>query len=397
LEECVFVETHLDIEKLNTIPQKKNKLLRHAGLAALSLSLILGTGLAAGSALAYDLVPVGHVVGIHIETDGVMIAGLPDTCSDGKTKSPAKDAGFQVGDIIVKVGKTPISSAKQLKDAISAAGGKAISVTVVRGSLVSANLEGTSVPAFAGGASIVTVNSKDKNYVTLTVTPAALPDGTASIGIMVRDSIAGIGTVTYYDPETKGFGALGHAVSDGETGAVFPLKTGEISSATVAKVTRGKSGAPGQLEGSYDFDKTIGSVNQNTTSGIFGESVNDFKGQACTVAKESEIHEGKAQILSNVEGDSVEVYDIEIKKVFTENDGQYADDTDTRDFLIEVSDTKLIEKTGGIVQGMSGSPVLQDGKLIGAVTHVMINDPTSGYGIAVDRMMNAAQQGTAKK
>ncbi|MDR0813826.1 MAG: PDZ domain-containing protein [Oscillospiraceae bacterium] len=391
------METHFDIEKLNRTPQKKSKLLRHAGLAALSLSLILGTGIAAGSALAYDLVPVGHVVGIHIETDGVMIAGIPDTCPDGKTKSPAKDAGFKVGDIIVKVGKAPVSSAKQLKDAISDASGGQISVTVVRGSLVSANVEGTSVPAFAGGANIVTVNSKDKNYVTLSVTPARLPDGTSSIGIMVRDSIAGIGTVTYYDPATKSFGALGHAVSDGETGAVFPLKTGEISSATVAKVTRGKSGAPGQLEGSYDFDKTIGSVDKNTNSGIFGQSLNDFDGKVYTVAEEHEIHEGKAQILSNVEGDSVEVYDIEIKKVFTENDGKYTDETDTRDFLIEVSDKKLIEKTGGIVQGMSGSPVLQDGKFIGAVTHVMINDPASGYGIAVDRMVNAAQREAAKK
>lgn len=311
------------------------------------------TAVAAG---ARELVPVGRAVGIRLESEGVVIAGIPDMCSDGQTPSPAKNSGLKAGDIIVKVAGTDISSGEDLKELIKKQNGEPIAVHVKRADKLEQ----------------------------MAITPQKTKEGLYSLGILVRDGISGIGTITFYDPETGAYGALGHPVNDGETGVMMPVREGYISHMSVSDVARGKTGAPGQLQGTFDFDNKIGTVITNTDCGIFGEMMNTklLKEKALEAAEDSEIRTGDAYILSNVDGDSVKRYDIEVSRVFT------GDEASGRSMLITITDETLREATGGIVQGMSGSPIIQDGKIIGAVTHVLINEPTKGYGISISKMLD---------
>ena len=196
--------------------------------------------------------------------------------------------------------------------------------------------------------------------------------------------MAGIGTVTYYDPETSCFGALGHGITDVDTAVLMPFSNGSILPSTVKAVKRGASGAAGELRGEFDLNCDLGGLYANTTAGVFG-TVEEaaFLEDAEAVPIGSPVP-GKAVIRSNVQGDTVEEFEIEIMKVIQ-------NPTDEREMVICVKDPDLIAVTGGIVQGMSGSPVLQNGKLVGAVTHVLLNDPTKGYGISIETMLNAAK------
>ena len=326
-------------------------------LSAFIFAVII-SGSFAALANALELVPVGRAVGIRLETNGVVIAGIPDMCTDGVTPSPAKASGLCAGDIIVKAGETEINSAAGLKAAVNGTDGETIVLTIGRG---------------------------DKRE-QIAVTPQKTQEGGYSLGILVRDGISGIGTVTFYDPETGAYGALGHPVSDAETGVLIPVREGFISDMNVDDVAKGKVGAPGQLHGSFDFENKVGTVRSNTDCGIFGEMTEKklMAGKPLEVAADSEIHTGEAYILSNVSGDTVEKYDIEISRVFTGNEAE------GRSMLITVTDEELKELTGGIVQGMSGSPIIQDDKLVGAVTHVLVNEPAKGYGISISRMLEAA-------
>jgi stage IV sporulation protein B len=195
--------------------------------------------------------------------------------------------------------------------------------------------------------------------------------------------MAGIGTVTWYDPNTKTFAALGHGITDVDTGALMPIRSGSILPTTVTGVEKGAKGAPGQLHGSFDLTQELGSLTVNSDSGVFGTlSDMTWTGDPMPVAKRSQVQVGEAEILANISGNEVEHYQVEIKRIYPQGLSQ------GRDLLIEVTDPALLSATGGIVQGMSGSPILQNGKLVGAVTHVLVNDPTQGYGILAEEMLD---------
>ena len=221
--------------------------------------------------------------------------------------------------------------------------------------------------------------ARGKEELELSVRPGVTPEG-PKLGVLVREGITGIGTVTYYDPDTGNFGALGHGVSDAG-GDLAPLRSGSIYGATVTAVRRGLPGEPGQLKGALGDPQPIGVVGKNCRFGIFG-SCSPFRGQVLPTGRPVP---GSARILSNIQGDSVETFQVEILRLAEEG-------SDTgRDLMLRITDEKLLTTTGGIVAGMSGSPIIQDGKLVGAVTHVLVNDPTRGYGIFIENMLEAAK------
>ncbi len=301
-----------------------------------------------GSAFASQmLIPVGKVVGISLAEGSVTVVAFDDAHGQA-----AKDAGIQIGDEIVSVDRKPVDSAADLHEALEHSDG-AVQIALSRnGKLRQLNME-----------------------------PEVTEDG-PRLGVYIREGITGIGTVTYYDPKTGKFGALGHGVSDPQ-GELAPMKTGNVYRATVEAVKPGQIGCPGQLKGAVAADEVIGELFCNTPFGIFG-SCSAFQGEVLPVADCSEIRTGAAEILSNISGDAVETFSVEIVKIFT------PEKKTGRDMMLRVTDPELLKTTGGIVAGMSGSPIIQDGKLVGAVTHVLVNDPTRGYGILVENMLDAA-------
>ncbi|MDF2567582.1 MAG: stage sporulation protein, partial [Oscillospiraceae bacterium] len=208
-------------------------------------------------------------------------------------------------------------------------------------------------------------------------------DNTFKIGLWVRDSSAGIGTVTFYNPENSVFGGLGHAVCDVDTGQVMPIMSGEVVDVNINGVTRGSSGSPGELKGSFSSNKDSGSIAVNNETGVFGVLYqNPSNHSAIPIAMKQEVKTGKATIFTTVSGNTPQEYKINIEKV------NLNDNSMTKNMVIKITDPELLQKTGGIVQGMSGSPIMQNGVLVGAVTHVFINDPTKGYGIFIENMYN---------
>lgn len=328
--------------------------MRKFGIRAACAVLIMV--ILSGSALAAELlVPVGRTIGLELEANGLSIADF-----DAALGENAKKAGLKTGDILIKVDGQPVQTAEDLQKAVSQAKGDVV-LTVRRG----------------------------QQELNITLTPQSTQDRQKRLGIYVREGIAGVGTVTYYDPDSGRFGALGHGVSDSE-GNLLPLKSGNALDAEVVAVKKGKVGAPGQLRGAFQEENIIGTLSANTKCGIFGTSSAGWKGIALPVAEISEIHTGPATILSNVSGTEVREYSVEILKLYP---GEKACG---RNLLLHVTDTALLEATGGIVQGMSGSPILQDGRFIGAVTHVLVNDPTTGYGIFLENMLQAASSSFAE-
>ena len=203
------------------------------------------------------------------------------------------------------------------------------------------------------------------------------------IGAWIRDSMAGIGTMTYYDPATATFGALGHGITDVDTAQLMPFSNGSILPSTVKAVKKGEAGSAGELRGDFDLTCDLGGLYANTSSGVFGTLESDYAPAREEAVPTGQARTGPAVIRSNIRGDEVREYSIEILKT-VQGSG------DGRDMVISITDPDLIEATGGIVQGMSGSPVIQNGRIVGAVTHVLLNDPTKGYGISIENMLEAA-------
>ena len=320
----------------------------------LCLLLWLGLVLLRAPALAYseELIPVGAVVGIQMNTDGVLVADTPEVITDEGARRPAAEAGLRPGDLIVAVNGQSTRTAAELSEALRDLDEETVTLTVQR----------------------------DGQTLTLSVRPARQADGSRRLGLWLRDGIAGLGTVTFIDPATGQYGALGHGVNDVQTGVLLPLGQGQVCRAQVVDVTKGRVGEPGALSGSYDMSETLGSIEQNTPCGIFGTMDQPLSGlgRAIPVAERSEVENGPAVILSTVQGRQVEAYDVQITRGPEDS------------FHLRVTDPELLSLTGGIVQGMSGSPIIQDGKLVGAVTHVLVNDPTRGYGIFIETMLAAA-------
>ncbi len=319
------------------------------------------TGQTQGADLPRTLVPVGHTVGIKLFSDGVLVVGLSPVDTPNGAAAPAKNCGLREGDIITHINSQEVDTIEEVQSILEETSGQAVSLTCLR----------------------------DGDPLQLTTQAVQCSsDGSYKLGAWIRDSMAGIGTVTFVDPETGLFGALGHAINDVDTGQLMPLSAGAILHSSVTGVQKGQAGQPGQLRGAFDLSADVGSLYANTPSGVFGTldgGERDLaQGPAMAVARREEVHTGDVVIRSNIQGDEVREYAAKIVRVYPENP------EDTRNFLLKVTDPQLLAQTGGIVQGMSGSPILQDGKLIGAVTHVLVNDPTQGYGIFVENMLKAA-------
>ena len=333
------------------------------GWAAAVLLLLLLTVLPMGSSAAApeSVIPVGRAVGIKLFSDGVVVVGTSEVTTDHGKANPAKDCGLKEGDIITHINATEVDSIEEVTALLQQLEGQAMSIRAIR----------------------------DDKQVQLTAQAVLCSsDSTYKLGAWIRDSMAGIGTVTFVDPASGAFGALGHGINDVDTALLMPLEEGSILPATVVGVNRGEAGKPGQLKGSFDSGGQLGCIQANTPCGIFGRLSGQSwaQGQPVAVAQPGQVHTGRAAILSNICGDQVEEYEIEIAKIFPDSQ------QDGRDYLITVTDQRLLDATGGIVQGMSGSPILQDGRLVGAVTHVLLNDASCGYGISAQRMLAAAEQ-----
>jgi len=300
------------------------------------------------TAFAADmLVPVGQVIGLELYNDTVTVVAFDDCITTGR------DAGLQIGDEIRKIDGCTIETAEDVRRALNSSDGS-VDLSVMR-------------------------NGKERQ---IHMEPEITGDG-PKMGVFLRQGITGIGTVTWYDPQTDSFATLGHAVNDSK-GKLLQMSRGCAYPARVVSVQKGKSGAPGQLKGALNTDVLLGQLTGNTTRGVFGTAPDAWEGQAVPVAACEEIKLGSAAIRSTISEGAPRDYSVEIIKLYPKSRA------DGRNMLIKVTDPELLNATGGIVQGMSGSPIIQDGKLVGAVTHVLVNDPTMGYGIFIENMLDAA-------
>jgi len=334
---------------------KARRFLRRSAVCLLALFLWGSGGVSAAAAAPREapsprmLVPVGHTVGIKLFSRGVLVVKPPES------DTPAAACGLRSGDVILCCGGETVTSTEQFRSLLQERGDAATDLQV--------NREG--------------------DRLTLSVEPEDNGQGVYCIGAWIRDSMAGIGTMTYYDPASGAFGALGHGITDVDTAQLMPFANGAILPSTVKAVNRGTAGAAGELRGDFDLTRDLGTLSANTAAGVFG-TLGDAACAAAEAVPVGTPKKGRAVIRSNVRGDTVGEFEIEILRV-VENA------RDSRDMVIEVTDPELIALTGGIVQGMSGSPIIQDGKLVGAVTHVLLNDPTRGYGIFIENMLEAAE------
>ena len=306
---------------------------------------------------ARSLIPGGMAFGIKFFTEGCVVIGTTGVESATGVSSPAKDVGLQAGDIIIRAGGREFETAEELVDLIAGCGGRDIAVVYIR-------------------------DGKENK---VNVTPVRDNEsGKYRIGVLVRDSTAGIGTVTFIDPKTNDFGGLGHGVYDSESAILLPLARGAVVNVTINEVIKSYPNAPGELRGSFD-NIAVGELWDNSEQGVFGSftKVPATDRKPIPIAGREEITEGKATVLTTLDGGGIGEYGIEIEKIY-KNSGN------VKNFLIHVTDQALLDRTGGIVQGMSGSPIIQNGKLVGAVTHVLVNDPTRGYGIFIENMLESA-------
>ena len=295
------------------------------------------------------LIPCGQAFGIKLISDGVMFI---DTATV-EGKSPAQESGIRQGDIIVSINGEKIRSNEDISEIISNSQGRPCNVLFTRKG-----------------------NSKE-----VSLTPV-LSSGIYKAGLWVRDSSAGIGTLTFYDEKTGFFGGLGHPICDSDTKEILPLSKGIAGMVKITGCTKSYKGNPGQLLGEFTSDDSMGEITSNCENGIFGNlRENPSSQRAIPLGFRQEIHTGKAEILSSIDGKEPKKYSVEIEKINLGENAQH-------DLVIKVTDPTLIAKTGGIVQGMSGSPIIQDGRLVGAVTHVFVDDPTMGYGIFAESMYN---------
>jgi len=313
----------------------------------------------------FRVMPGGQSIGVKLNTVGVLVVGHHQVQTIEGKVSPGEEAGIKIGDIITEINGKPIEKMADVGPFVQKSGeaGKPMNIVIKRESeKVKTKLE----------------PKKDQH------------ENSYKLGLYIRDSAAGIGTMTFYHPETRKYGALGHVISDMDTKKPIVVEDGQIVRSTVTSIEKGANGDPGEKLARFSSDrKVIGNITRNSPYGIFGElHNNDLKNgildKPMPIALSHQVKEGPAKILTVVENDEVNLFDIEIVSTIPQKFPA------TKGMVIKVTDPKLLEKTGGIVQGMSGSPIIQDGKVIGAVTHVFVNDPSSGYGVHIEWMLNEA-------
>lgn len=309
------------------------------------------------------VVPGGQSIGVKLRSAGVLVVGHYLVPHGDRPLSPGREAGVRVGDVITAIDGTAVQSVGDVEARVRAAG--------------------------ATGRPIVLKLARGSDQVQVTLRPARDKDGQYRLGLYIRDSAAGVGTLTFYDPKTRRFGALGHVISDVDTRQPIRVGGGVIVPSDVTSIDKGSSGEPGQKRATLvDENRTLGKIEKNTPFGIFGTLTEApqpalFR-EPIPIALAEEVREGPAEMLTVVEGRKVERFSVEIVSVSSHRFPA------TKSMVIRVTDPRLLEKTGGIVQGMSGSPIIQNGKLVGAVTHVFVNDPTTGYGVFIEWMLRDA-------
>lgn len=305
------------------------------------------------------VIPTGNLIGLKLYTNGVLIIGMTEIKNEEEImKKPYETLDIKEGDTILELGGEEIDSSKTLQNIVNNSEGNTLEIKYAR-------------------------NGEIK---TGEITPAKVSENDYKLGLWVRDSASGVGTMSFYDPETKKFAALGHGISDTDTAELLNIEKGEMVNSKIISITKGQKGFPGEIKGSISKESSIGQVNQNTNFGIFGNLLSEPKtldkySSGIEIALRSEVQTGKATILTTIENNQVEEFEIEITEIYEENN------TDNKSIKIRVTDEKLLEKTGGIICGMSGSPIIQNNKLIGVLTNVLVSEPSIGYGVFSDIMI----------
>ena len=308
-----------------------------------------------------EVIPVGKIVGLKLYTNGVLVVGMSEIEDESsRLVKPYENTNIQEGDMIIEINGEEIESIQNLKTVVNNTSGNDVEIKLLR-----------------DGTTIVVSNIK----------PVKVSKDEYKLGLWVKDAATGVGTMTYYEPKSNKFALLGHGITDADTNSLIYIDSGELVTSKVVSVKKGASGEPGEIRGTILKQKTIGKVNKNTNFGVFGEledltTLNIDTSKKYKIALRNEIKEGSAKILcSTDDSNKVQEYEIEIEKVYTDND------SNNKSMLIRITDDKLIEKTGGIIRGLSGAPIIQNGKFIGAVTNVLVSNPKIGYGIFADLMI----------
>lgn len=302
-----------------------------------------------------SVVPCGIPFGVKIYSNGIMITGLSQVITDDSASFPAKSAGLKKGDIIMRIDGKEVTNNEDLERQIKESGGKTLTLSVLR----------------------------DEMEFDVPIRPElSFCDSEYKLGIWVRDSSVGIGTLTFYDKENKMFAGLGHGICDVDTGNIVPVKKGEIVDAAITDISKGSKGRAGELKGCFTDSESCGEIYSNSDTGIYGKAYElPEYFEELEVAFKQDVKRGSAYIICTVEGDKPVICEANIDSV------NYNVNSPTKNIKISITDKELLKKTGGIVQGMSGSPIIQNGKLVGAVTHVLVNNPTKGYGIFAETML----------
>lgn len=307
---------------------------------------------------------LGNIAGVKLYTSGILVVGMSEIEGmDNMKHKPYENSGIEEGDSIISIDNTKISTTQDLIDTVNASSGKDLAIEYVHNNATA----------------------------TCSITPVKTSNNEYKLGLWVRDSAAGVGTVTFYDSSTKSFGALGHGITDIDTEELINIESGEFITTQILNIKKGENGNPGRIQGTIDNQTNIGSIYKNTKFGIYGKVSNPSalhidSSKKMDVALREEIKEGPATILCNLDGTFPKEYSIKIERIYRENN------YDNKSMKIKVTDEDLLSKTGGIIQGMSGSPIIQNGKFVGAVTHVLVNKPTEGYAVFGDIMLKQIRE-----
>lgn len=305
------------------------------------------------------VIPMGKAIGMKLYTDGVLVVGM----SEIEGKKPYESSGIKEGDRIVEINHEKIENTEDLMSTVNKSNGNEIEVTYMR----------------------------EEDTMTTSIKPIKSQDNQYKLGLWVRDAAAGVGTMTFYEPSSGMFAALGHGITDIDTCELIDIANGELVTTNILSIVKGEKGNPGEIRGTIENGVNIGNIYKNTEFGVYGNitdktKLNIKQDNEMEVALRSEVHTGKAEILCELDDGKIEKYEIEIQKLFTNNN------EDNKSMVIKITDERLIEKTGGIIQGMSGAPIIQNGKFCGAITHVLVNDPTTGYGVFADIMIKQMKE-----